>query len=56
MKKKLLPLMVMGNMLLTSAAPAFALGGSGRGDQGSGRPGSRGDEGPPTLRREYRAS
>jgi hypothetical protein len=50
MKKKLLALMIMGMMLLTTAAPAFALGGSG------GRPGSRGDEGPPTLRREYRAS
>ena len=57
MKKKLLALMLMGMMLLTTAAPAFALGGSGGSDQGSGYgPGSRGDEGPPTLRREYRAS
>jgi hypothetical protein len=54
MKKKLLALIVMGMMLQTTAAPAFALGGS---DQGSGYgPGSRGDEGPPTLRREYCAS
>jgi hypothetical protein len=52
MKKMLLALMVMGIMLLTTAAPAFALGGSGGCDQGSGGPGSRGDEGPPTLRRE----
>jgi hypothetical protein len=29
MKKKLLALMVMGMMLLATAAPAFALGGSG---------------------------
>jgi hypothetical protein len=36
MKKKLLALMLMGMMLLTTAAPAFALGGSGGGDQGSG--------------------
>ena len=31
MKKKLLALMVMGMMLLTTAVPAFALGGSGGG-------------------------
>jgi hypothetical protein len=43
MKKKLLALMLMGMMLLTTAAPAFALGCSG-------------DEGPPTLGRDYRAS
>jgi hypothetical protein len=57
MKKKLLALMVIGMMLLATAAPAFAFrGGSGR-DQGSGDgPGSRGDEGPPTLRRQYGAS
>jgi hypothetical protein len=36
MKKMLPDLMVMGIMLLTTAAPAFALGGSGGGDQGSG--------------------
>ena len=56
MKKKLLALMVMGMMLLATAAPAFAFRGCGGRDQGSGGPGSRGDEGPPTLRREYRAS
>jgi hypothetical protein len=32
MKKELLALMVMGMMLLTTASPAFALGGSGGGD------------------------
>jgi hypothetical protein len=56
MKKKVLALMLMGVMLLTTAAPAFALGGSGGGDQGSGGPGGRGDEGPPTLGHDYRAS
>ena len=55
--KKLLALMVMGTMILATAALAFALGGGGGRDQGSGDgPSSRGDKGPPTLRPEYRAS
>jgi hypothetical protein len=57
MKKKLLALMVMVIMLLATAAPAFAFRSGGGRDWGSrDGPGSRGDEGPPTLRREYRAS
>jgi hypothetical protein len=55
--KKLLALMVMGMMLLATGAPALVVGGDGGGsDQGSGGPRSRGDEGPPTLRREDCAS
>ena len=56
MKKKLLALMVMGMMLLATAAPALVGGDSDGSDQGSGGPRSRGDEGPPTLRREDCAS